>query len=181
MPTLSTRTARHAARGPSKCLSRKQDAGVPSPLRPVALSCLLACAGTPMGAVACDASDSATLGSCLAGTDSVINFAPGASITQTIPDVIDNRNRVVGITKNGAGTLELSGINSYTGDTTIAAGTLTAANGQALGNGIRVNFSGGTLRTLASMDLYREFGISDGSTGTIIAANGTNLGLVKGG
>ena len=71
MQALSTRTMRHLARGSSKHLPH-QDARVPSPLRPIALSCLLACAGVPSAALACDASDTATLKACIdkaGGTD----------------------------------------------------------------------------------------------------------------
>jgi autotransporter-associated beta strand protein len=40
-----------------------------------------------------------------------------------------------GLTKIGAGTLVLSGANTYSGGTTLAAGTLTLVNNQALGTG----------------------------------------------
>jgi autotransporter-associated beta strand protein len=50
------------------------------------------------------------------------------------------------LVKVGAGTITLSGANSYTGGTTINAGILEAANNQALGNGrVTVN-SGGSLQ-----------------------------------
>jgi autotransporter-associated beta strand protein len=51
-----------------------------------------------------------------------------------------------GLTKNGAGTLELTAANGYTGTTTINAGTLLANNGagSATGSGA-VNVVGGTL------------------------------------
>ncbi len=51
-----------------------------------------------------------------------------------------------GFTKAGAGTATLTAANTYTGGTSITAGTLVAANVQALGTGAVAVHTGGTLR-----------------------------------
>ena len=55
-----------------------------------------------------------------------------------------------GLTKLGAGTLVLSQSNSYTGITTISAGTLGVTNSANLGIGGGLVFDGGTLQILAT-------------------------------
>ena len=50
------------------------------------------------------------------------------------------------LTKSAAGTWFLAGSNTYTGTTTLTAGTLVAENANALGNGGNLTFGGGTLR-----------------------------------
>jgi autotransporter-associated beta strand protein len=50
-----------------------------------------------------------------------------------------------GLTKYGDGTLLLSGANTYTGNSTINAGTLVLGNASALGNGGALAVNGGTL------------------------------------
>jgi fibronectin-binding autotransporter adhesin len=55
-----------------------------------------------------------------------------------------------GLTKNNAGTLILSGANTYTGATAINAGTLQANSASALGNGGNIAFGGGTLQYMAA-------------------------------
>ncbi|AVS88528.1 hypothetical protein C8238_10050 [Paracidovorax avenae] len=65
------------------------------------------------------------------------------------------RNDIAGagkLTKLGSGTLVLAGNNSFTGGIELAAGTLQAGSGSALGNGA-VYLGGGTLRTAASGDV----------------------------
>jgi autotransporter-associated beta strand protein len=50
-----------------------------------------------------------------------------------------------GLVKQGSGTLTLTGSNSYSGGTTIQAGTIVAASADALGHGDVIVQSGGTL------------------------------------
>jgi fibronectin-binding autotransporter adhesin len=74
-----------------------------------------------------------------------------------------------GITKSGAGTLILSGNNSYTGATTVGAGTLkldhTTNNGSKLADGAALILAGGTLE-LAGDSLAPEL-----VSGTTLNAN----------
>jgi autotransporter-associated beta strand protein len=74
-----------------------------------------------------------------------INFSGGISVasgkTATINSVLAGN---AGLNKTGAGTLILGGANSYSGVTTVSAGTLRLANAAALGSG-NVTLAGGTL------------------------------------
>lgn len=87
-------------------------------------------------------------------------FAPAAASTQTVSNVIADQTGVGGtasnlnpaligvgsytLTKNGAGNLTLGVTNTYSGGTTVNAGTLTTTASGALGAGA-VAVSGGTL------------------------------------
>ena len=86
---------------------------------------------------------SETIGS-LSGTSNVTSGAAGSITLTTGGDgsstsysgVIANGSGTVALTKEGAGTFTVSGTNTYTGDTTIKAGTLKAggaAGGKAFG------------------------------------------------
>jgi autotransporter-associated beta strand protein len=55
-----------------------------------------------------------------------------------------------GIAKYGAGTMKLTGANTYTGSTSLAGGTLGAGSAGALGSGGTISFNGGTLQYTGS-------------------------------
>jgi fibronectin-binding autotransporter adhesin len=75
------------------------------------------------------------------------------SAASEISGIIDG---VTALTKQGAGTLTLSGTNTYTGSTTISAGTISVASSANLGatpgsaDADNIIFNGGTLTTTAS-------------------------------
>ena len=79
-------------------------------------------------------------------------------------------------TKAGAGTLTLSGTNTYTGITTISAGTLSISADAGLGSvsGLdadRLTFNGGTLLITETITLNTNRGITLTGNGTINVAN----------
>ncbi len=94
-----------------------------------------------------------------------------------------------GLTKKGAGTLELSGANTYTGPTKVEAGTLVAANADALSSYVEVadgavldlGASGATVASIAASgavagNLTVTDAIVLGDKGSILSVNG-NLTL----
>ncbi|MEY3480950.1 MAG: hypothetical protein RIQ71_1725, partial [Verrucomicrobiota bacterium] len=74
------------------------------------------------------------------------------------------------IYKDAAGTLTLSGANTYTGDTRINAGNITVGNGGSLGSGsdVFISSSGSlTVNTNATVATMQEWGSVNGGTASI--------------
>jgi autotransporter-associated beta strand protein len=86
----------------------------------------------------------------LAGaTPTVTVNALGTGKAATISAVVAGNN---GLTKDGTGTLTLSGANTYSGATVISNGTIKAAHGAALGS----SSEGTTVRSGATLDMNAQ-------------------------
>jgi len=80
-----------------------------------------------------------------------------------------------GFAKGGSGTLTLSGNNTYSGGTTISAGTLAFGNLNALGSGT-LSFAGNsTLRSAAAGTLANALSIDAGVTATFDSQSNANV------
>jgi autotransporter-associated beta strand protein len=110
-------------------------------------------AGYSDGVASLAGESNATLRNSATGTISTLTVNPSAGVSSTFAGVIAGTNSGtqgnIGLVKSGAGALTLTGNNTFSGTTTINAGTLTAAaagSGRALAStsAITVN-SGGTL------------------------------------
>jgi len=80
-----------------------------------------------------DLQGSANITSNTAGAVTLTTGSNNASTTYS--GVISNGSGTVALTKNGTGTLTLSGANTYSGTTTLSAGTLNINNATAIGSG----------------------------------------------
>jgi len=101
----------------------------------------------------------------------------------TIGSVIQDNTSTTGLTKSGAGTLTLTGTNTYTGTTYVNEGTLTITNSSALGSiaGGVVVADGGILKLDGSggdIDVGAEdlslYGPSGYELGALYSASGNN-------
>lgn len=121
-------------------------------------------------------STTGTLGSGNVTNNAALSF--NRSDTWTVSNTISGSGTV---SKIGAGTLTLSSSNSYSGATTISAGTLKISADNNLGTAPgsatagHLTFSGGTLATTASFTLHANRGIAFSSTGILDVASSTTL------
>ena len=117
---------------------------------------------------------------------SVFEFTNGSSLNGSYNGVISGTGS---LNKSGAGEVILSGTNTYTGVTTISAGTLSVASignggvagnlGQATNAAANLVLGGGTLKyTESSVSSDRNFTLSTGTSSTIdVNTSGTTLTL----
>lgn len=96
----------------------------------------------------------------------------GAGST-TVSGVISDGGAGGSLDKRGAGTLTLSGANSFTGGVLLNAGSIAVGNDSALGTGT-LDLSGGTLTTTADRTLANALTMSGSST----MAAGPGISLV---
>lgn len=113
----------------------------------------------------------------LSGPEAVVRVgdgtAGGASYVATIGAEIAGSAKLV---KSDAGTLVLTGTNSYTGGTRVDGGTLRIASDANLGDASGgLGFNGGTLHTTASFASARQVDLIGG--GSFLADAGTTLSL----
>jgi fibronectin-binding autotransporter adhesin len=82
-----------------------------------------------------------------------------ANTSTTVSGVIKDGGAALALTKVGTGTLTLSGVNSYTGDTTISAGTLALSGTGSIASSSQVNVA----------NAAGTFDISATTSGAIVA------------
>lgn len=100
------------------------------------------------------------------------SWSVGTGKTVTVSGVVSGADNTVALTKTGAGTVALSGLNTYAGGTTLSAGTLsvagtgTASSG-ALGTGTLTVTGTSTLTETAAAKIYNNIVVNSGVTLTL--------------
>ncbi len=99
--------------------------------------------------------------------------------TLTVAGVIDDAGALYGITKSGAGTLRLSGLNLYTGSTVINQGTLIFDTAQNLNSATNTLVFGtsSSITTVGTLDLSTVSATFGG--GLISQTNAATANLIK--
>lgn len=115
------------------------------------------------------------------GTELVITTRTALTIDSNVGEAVAG----TGLTKSGAGTLTLTGTNSYSGNTVINQGTLLVSSDANLGTGSEIQFNGGTLKAAGSFSSTKSLtngapngGVID-TAGFDVAFSGTNSLLSK--
>lgn len=101
----------------------------------------------------------------------------GSGASVTVGALVANTSG--GLTKNGLGTLTLSGANTYTGGTTVNAGTLALGANNALADAGGVTINGGTFDVAGFSDtvgaVSLQSGTVNGSTGVLTSTTDYDL------
>lgn len=116
-------------------------------------------------------------------SSAIFNVHNGSAITDLLVSAAITQNSAVGITKNGTGTMELTGTNSYTGATTVSAGTLLVNGNNAAATGAVSVASGATLGgtgTLGGAVSVTGIIAPGNSIGTLNTGTTTWLGAASG-
>ncbi|MGX5799737.1 autotransporter domain-containing protein [Bradyrhizobium sp. Arg314] len=140
---------------------------------------------TVAGAQSFDTLQFSTNGYVLNGGTLAFNPAAGSAATIQVDNAV---SVVIGsalsdgatgnsLTKTGGGTLTLDNANTYTGGTTINAGTLNIGNMGALGTGEVTLTGGGALNSTVTGDLANGVNFVAGSFATVSASTGRTLTL----
>jgi autotransporter-associated beta strand protein len=114
------------------------------------------------------AAGSLTLGQAVNNSGNLVTVSSSSNVIVNVDGVVSGAG---GLTKNGAGTVALSGVNSYAGTTTVNAGILSLT-----GNGTITNFSVPNGASLALLD-----GATAGAQGAIYQSGANTLLYVASG
>ncbi|MFA5149028.1 MAG: autotransporter-associated beta strand repeat-containing protein, partial [Candidatus Omnitrophota bacterium] len=124
-----------------------------------------------------------TIGS-LAGYGNVINRSTACTLTAgddnsstTFNGVISDGTGATSFTKEGTGTLILTGTNTYSGDTAINNGTLRVENANAVGTGALTNDSALDVGS-TSLTFNGVYSQNAGSTLALVANSGSSYGNI---
>src|SRR5690606_23762084 len=106
--------------------------------------------------------------------DNEINVSSASTINNTANATLSGVISGSGaLTKSGTATLSLTGTNTHTGAVSIAAGSLSVAGGNAIGNSSAVIMAPGTVLTLA--DGNETIGSLSGMGTAVLGANHHNV------
>jgi len=124
----------------------------------------------------------------LGNTGAKLTLSGGMNLNGAVRTITNNTSRtsiISGVVSNGglnlagAGTLFLSGANTYSGDTTLSAGTLTVSNSLALQNSTLV-YSAGTAQFGNGSTAYTLGGLSGSKALGLTNMGGTAIALTVG-
>jgi len=114
-----------------------------------------------------------TIDNTAAGTNVILTVGSNNG-SSTFSGTIQNTGGTLGINQAGNGTLTLNSPSTYTGGTTLNAGTLVLGNAAALGNGT-LTINGGSLCQLLNANLTIAGGVPEKWNGNFTIPNNANI------